>query len=123
VIRELKRIEPKSVVRIAFFIGLLCGFLFGIYSSYVMKEISRNFLSPEDAAALSGLAGSSVLMTGFLMALMGSLFFSLMGWVLTIVYNFLANRFGGIEYTVVEAAEKENSADQTDNQSRNDDDE
>jgi hypothetical protein len=121
--RELKRIEPKSVVRIAFFIGLLCGFLFGIYSSYVMKEISRNFLSPEDAAAFGGLAGSSVLTTGFLMALMGSLFFSLMGWILSVVYNFLANRFGGIEYTVVETAEKESSLNQMRNQSGNDDDE
>jgi hypothetical protein len=123
VIRELKRIEPKSVVRIAFFIGLLCGFLFGIYSSYVMKEISRNFLSPEDAAAFGGLTGSSVLMTGFLMALMGSLFFSVMGWVLSVVYNFLASRFGGIEYTVVETVEKESTIHQTYNQSRNDDDE
>jgi hypothetical protein len=123
VTRELKRIEPKSVVRIAFFLGLLCGFLFGIYSSYVMKEISRSFLSPEDAAALGGLTGSSVLMTGFLMSLMGSLFFSVMGWVLSAAYNFLASRFGGIEYTVAETGNKEEAIQQTHIQSRDDDDE
>jgi len=106
VIRELKRIEPKSVVRIAFFIGLLCGFLFGIYSSFVLNELS-SMLTAEESAALGGLAGGSTLMTGLLMALTGSLFFSLMGWLLAVVYNFLAGRFGGIEYVVVEIKDNE----------------
>lgn len=100
-IRELKRIEPKSVVRIAFFIGLLCGFLFGVYSSFVLSELAT-VLSSEQSAALGSLSGTSTLITGVMMGLTGSLFFSFMGWLLAVVYNFLAGRFGGIEYIVTE---------------------
>ena len=120
-IRELKRIEPKSVVRIAFFIGLLCGFLFGVYSSFVLNQLS-GMLTAEESAALGGLMGGSVLMTGVMMGLTGSLFFSVMGWLLAVVYNFLAGRFGGIEYIVAETKDSETAHQAFDN-TRNDDEE
>ncbi|MBU0691835.1 DUF3566 domain-containing protein [bacterium] len=118
-IRELKRIEPKSVVRIAFFIGLLCGFLFGVYSSFVLSELTT-MLTTEESAALKGLTGGSTLMTGVMMGLTGSLFFSLMGWFLAVVYNFLAGKFGGIEFMVNEMKDSEPEH-PTSAQSRNDD--
>ena len=103
--REITRIEPRSAVRIGFFLGLVVGLLFGLYSAAVLKGLSDSgmaLLGDAETAQLKELGGISTVLLLIISALLGALFHSLIGGLCAIVYNLSARFFGGIEYHVQE---------------------
>jgi len=103
--REITRIEPRSAVRVGFFLGLLFGVLLGLYSSLVLKgmgEQGAQLLGSAEAAQIKELAGVSTILLAVFMGLMGALLHSLIAGLCAVVYNLAARWFGGIEYHVQE---------------------
>lgn len=103
--REITRIEPRSAVRVGFFLGLLFGILFGLYSAFLLKgmgDAGLQMFGGAEAAQLKSLGGVSTLFMALFMGLMGALFYSLVSGLCAVVYNLAAKWFGGIEYQVQE---------------------
>lgn len=56
--REITRIEPRSAIRVGFFIGMLFGILFGLYSAVLLKgmgDAGMQLFGAADAAQLKSL--------------------------------------------------------------------
>ncbi|MBK6909527.1 MAG: DUF3566 domain-containing protein [bacterium] len=103
--REITRIEPRSAIRVGFFIGMLFGILFGLYSAVLLKgmgDAGMQLFGAADAAQLKSLTGVSTFLLALFMGLMGALFYSLISGLCAVVYNLAARWFGGIEYQVQE---------------------
>lgn len=108
--REITRIEPRSALRVGFFLGLLFGILFGLYSAMVLKgmgESGMNMFGEAEAAQLKSLGGVSTILLTLFMGLLGALFYSLVSGLCAIVYNLAARMFGGLEYQVQELPDNE----------------
>lgn len=106
--REVTRIEPRSAVRVGFFIGLVIGLLFGLYSAALLKGMSESSLSllgGADAAQIKSLGSVSTIFLMIFMGLIGALLHSLIAGLCAIVYNLSARMFGGLEYHVEEIPE------------------
>lgn len=99
---EIQRIAPRSAVRVGFFIGIVAGFFFGLYSSFILKEIAAGTI-PMNAKEFGALAGLSPVMMCLIMALIGSLVYAAAGGLLAVFYNMIARLFGGIEFTAASA--------------------
>ncbi|MBK6766353.1 MAG: DUF3566 domain-containing protein [bacterium] len=105
--REITRIEPRSAVRVGFFLGLLFGLLFGLYSAVMLKamgDAGMKMFGESEAAQLKALGGVSTIFMMLFMGLLGALFHSLIAGLCAIVYNLAARMFGGIEYHVQETS-------------------
>ncbi|MFZ5433256.1 MAG: DUF3566 domain-containing protein [Calditrichota bacterium] len=99
-IREIRRIEPVSAIRVGFFIGLLSGFIFGLVEGTIIKAIAQSGgmgLLPQGAESLVNLQGGALVILAVVTGLVFSLLFALTGGLLTIFYNWSARLFGGIE--------------------------
>lgn len=108
--RELTRIEPRSAVRVGFFLGLLFGILFGLYSAVVLKGMGDSgfeMFGSTEASQLKALGGVSTVFLALFMGLIGALFYSFLSWLGALVYNLAARWFGGIEYHVQETNDEE----------------
>lgn len=106
--REITRIEPRSALRVGFFLGLLFGLLFGLYSAMVLKgmgESGMKMFGEAEAAQLKSLGGISTILLTLFMGLLGALFYSLVSGLCAIVYNLAARMFGGLEYQVQEISD------------------
>lgn len=106
--REITRIEPRSAVRVGFFLGLLFGVLFGLYSAFLLKGMGDEGLQmfgATEASELKALGGVSTIFLALIMGLMGALVYSLVSGLCAVVYNLAARWFGGIEYHVQEIEE------------------
>jgi len=103
--REITRIEPRSAIRIGFFLGLLFGALFGVYSAVLLKgmgDTGLQMFGATEAAQIKSLGGVSTIFMAMFMGLIGALFYSLVSGLCAVVYNLAARWFGGIEYQVQE---------------------
>jgi len=103
--REVTRIEPRSAVRVGFFLGLLFGLLFGLYSAVMLRamgDAGMKMFGGAEAEQLKALGGVSTVLMMIVMGLLGALFHSLVAGLCAIVYNITARMFGGIEYHVQE---------------------
>jgi hypothetical protein len=108
--RELTRIEPRSAVRVGFFLGLLFGVLFGLYSAFLLKgmgDAGLQMFGASEASEIKALGGVSTIAMALIMGLMGALFYSLVSGLCAIVYNLAARWFGGVEYHVQETEDEE----------------
>lgn len=96
----LKRIEPGSVARLAFFLLAIIGGVVGIIG-YIFAVIGSLFSGSITAFFLSLIGGLllAIILVAFYAA-MGAAF----GWIYCFIYNFLAKKFGGI---VIELVSKE----------------
>lgn len=104
--REITRIEPRSAIRVGFFLGLLFGVLFGLYSAFLLKgmgDTGLQMFGAAEAAQIKALGGVSAIFMALFMGLMGALFYSLVSGLCAVVYNLAARWFGGLEYHVQES--------------------
>ena len=96
--KELQRIEPWSVVKVTFFLGLGLGFLAGLFYGFLLKGAAET----TGEVPFFGLTWAGVLLGALLCALAGSIFYAILGGVASALYNLIARRFGGIEVQVTD---------------------
>ncbi len=102
--RELRRIEPWSAVRISFLIGLLGGFLFGLFNGVLVKYMAGvlgDKVMPPELMSMAHLTGGAIFALAIIMALMSSLLFAVLGLIAAFCYNVIAHLFGGLEIDVI----------------------
>jgi len=105
--REVQRIEPWSMVRVGFFVGLLAGFLLGLLEALLFKSLSgtgQSSVLPPGAGELISLTGGGIILLAITMSLFCSLSFALCGALGAVFYNWAARLFGGVEITTDETA-------------------
>ncbi|MCB9358020.1 MAG: DUF3566 domain-containing protein [Calditrichaeota bacterium] len=108
--REITRIEPRSALRVGFFLGVLGGVLFGLYSAALLKSMGDSgaaLFGETEAAQLRSLGGVSTVFMALFMGLIGALLSSLLAGLSAIVYNLAAHYFGGLEYHVEDVTDRE----------------
>lgn len=101
--REIHRIDPWSAVRVGFFLGLFCGFLFGLFNGAIVKYLAGIMgeqMIPPDMMNMVNLSGGAIFALSIIMALISSLMFALFAAVAAVFYNIIAGLFGGLELTV-----------------------
>jgi ABC-type Fe3+ transport system permease subunit len=97
--REIQRIEPRSALRIGFFVGLLLGFVIGLFEAAIFKSMSGAGGLPADMQQqLTALTGSSIIMLALVTSLMFSLLAAFLSTLGAVFYNWAARLFGGIEF-------------------------
>lgn len=102
--KELSRIEPRSVVKISFFLGFGLCFLIGLFYGFFLKGTAgtTDSLFPNGETPFGELTWGGVWLSAFLIALAGSVFYAIIGGVIAVLYNFVARLFGGIEIQVTD---------------------
>jgi hypothetical protein len=98
---EIQRIEPRTALRVGFFVGLLLGFVIGLFEAAVFKSMSGvpgASALPADMQQLMSLSGSSIIMLAIVTSLMFSLIMALFCSLGAVFYNWAARLFGGIEF-------------------------
>lgn len=114
---ELLRIEPRSAIRIGFFLGLLGGFILGVFEMLFFRAVSDaggGAMLPAEAKALIGTGAGSYLMIGLVTGLVFSLIMALAGGLTAVFYNLAARMFGGVEMTLDDPPPPARDADETD---------
>ncbi len=99
--REIQRIEPMSVVRISFFLGLVAGFVFGLIEAILFKSLSSSptgsSLLPPEAQQMVTMSGAAIVLLAVVVGLVFSLIFAFAGVLMAVFYNWISRLFGGIE--------------------------
>jgi hypothetical protein len=119
--REVQRIEPWSMVRVGFFVGLLSGFVLGLIESLLLKSLvgsGQSSALPPGASELISLTGGGILLLAITMSLFGSLSFALCGALGAVFYNWAARLFGGVEMTTNDTAAPQDEASNSDPEDR-----
>jgi hypothetical protein len=101
--REIHRIEPWSAVRVAFFCGLICGFVLGLLNGAMIKYFAAvlgDKMMPPDLMSMVNLSGGAVFALSIILSLISSLIFALLGFTAALCYNLIASLFGGLEIQV-----------------------
>ena len=100
--REILRIEPKSALKIGFFMGLLGGFIFGMFEAYLIQALAGSKILPAEASQIGELGTASIIMLAVMMALISSLLGSFVGAIVAVFYNYVTRLFGGLEITLTD---------------------
>jgi hypothetical protein len=102
---EVLRIEPRSAMRIGFFVGLLGGIVFGLIETLLFRAMSSaggNALLPPEAQQLIASGTGALLLVALITGLASSLIVALVGGLTAVFYNFGARLFGGLEFSLSE---------------------
>jgi flagellar biosynthesis protein FlhB len=101
-IYEIKRIPPGPVIKIAFFVFLFLGFLFGIFYGLIIVNLlsfMSNVVQFDDELLRQysnfGLIG--IIVMGMVTALFTSVISTVIAGIAVVCYNFFAGLFGGIK--------------------------
>jgi Transmembrane domain of unknown function (DUF3566) len=101
--RELRHIHPWSAVRVCFFVGLLCGFLLGLFNGVILKYFAGVLgeqAIPRDMMNAMNLSGGTIIALAIILSLISSLLLAVFGGIAAIFYNLIAAWFGGLEVTL-----------------------
>lgn len=102
---EVLRIEPRSAMRIGFFVGLLGGFIFGLFETLIFRAMSStggSTILPPEARQLLESGSSALLLVAVITGLGSSLIVALFGGLTAIFYNMGSRLFGGLEVVLNE---------------------
>ena len=102
---EVLRIEPRSAMRIGFFIGLLGGFVFGLVETLIFRAMSgasTGITLPPEAQQLIESGAGALLLVALITGLASSLIVALLGGLTAIFYNMGTRLFGGLEVSLSE---------------------
>ena len=101
--KELQRIEPWSVVKVSFFLGMVISFVAALlYGSILKGFVGTNSLLHEGGNHFFNMTWVEVWISAIVIALAGSIFYAILGGVIAILYNLIARHFGGIEIHVAD---------------------
>ncbi|MBK7140931.1 MAG: DUF3566 domain-containing protein [bacterium] len=98
---EIRSIGIWGLIKVGFFLNLLIGFLFGIFSSLIFIPIARAILAMSGAGDMGADEGSSVgmlLLLPILLAILGAFFNTLFMVLIAACYNLVARVVGGLEF-------------------------
>jgi hypothetical protein len=115
--REVQRIEPWSMARVGFFVGLLSGIVLALLEALLIKSLTgagQSSALPPGAAELISLTGGGIVLLAITMSLFCSLSFALFGMLGAVFYNWAARLFGGVEITTDEPVAPEGSSEADD---------
>jgi hypothetical protein len=110
-------------MRVGFFVGLLLGFVLGLFEAAIFKSMSGVTGAaglPAEAQQLMSLNGSSIIMLALMTSLMSSLLLAFFASLGAVFYNWGARLFGGIEFHL-SGDEHERYEDQSENETFEDD--
>jgi hypothetical protein len=102
---EVLRVEPRSALRVGFLIGLLGGFVFGLFEVLFFRALSSGggrALLPPEAQELVNSSGGGLVLVALVTGLISSLVCALAGGLTAVFYNLGARLFGGIEVSLSE---------------------
>jgi hypothetical protein len=100
---EVQRVEPRSVMRVGFLVGLLGGFVFGLFEVLLLRALSAGgggAMLPPEAQGLVNTGGGGLMFVALVTGLVLSLICALAGGLTAIFYNLGARLFGGIELSL-----------------------
>ena len=97
--KELQRIEPWSVVKISFFLGMILSFVAALLYGGILKEFAGtgSLLHEGPGNHSLNMSWGEIWISALVIALAGSVFYAILGGVIAILYNVIARHFGGIE--------------------------
>lgn len=101
--KELQRIEPWSVVKVAFFLGMVVSFVGALLYGFILKGmVGTGGLLHEGGNHIVEMTWTEVWVSALVIALAGSVFYAIMGGIIALLYNLIARLFGGIEIQVTD---------------------
>lgn len=101
--KELQRIEPWSVVKVAFFLGMIVCFIGALLYGSILKGIDgTDGLLHEGGNHSFDMTWAEVWLSAIIIALAGSIFYAIFGGVIAVLYNLIARLFGGIKIQVAD---------------------
>lgn len=98
---EIRSIGIWGLIKVGFFLNLLIGFLFGIFSSLIFIPIARAILAMSGAGDMGAEESSSagmLLVLPILLAILGAFFNTLFMVLIAACYNLVARVVGGLEF-------------------------
>ena len=94
--KELQRIEPKSILKVAFFLGLVVCFIAALLYGIILKEAGQtDSLLHEGGDHPGEMTWAEVWVSAFV----------------ALIYNLIARHFGGVEMQVTDKHEAGNLSD------------
>ncbi len=112
--KELQRIEPKSVLKVAFFLGLVVCFIAALLYGVILKEIDQtDSLLHEGGNHLAEMTWAEVWVSAIVIALAGAIFYAIAGAFVAMMYNLIARHFGGVEMQVADKPDAEHLSHQS----------
>lgn len=97
---ELKRIGVWSLVKIAFILNLIFGFIIGIFYALLflfMASLPMTMAGDESMGVFSAFAGITAIFLPFICAIGCAIFNTLFAAIAALLYNMLVKVTGGIE--------------------------
>ncbi len=98
--KEISRVEPWSVVKISFFLGMVVCFIAALLYGFILKGIvGFDALGHEggNPANHVGMTWIELWLGAVAVGLAGSVFYAIAGGLVAMLYNIIARRFGGVE--------------------------
>jgi ABC-type uncharacterized transport system permease subunit len=104
--KELQRIEPRSVLKVAFFLGLVVCFIAALLYGVILKEAGQtDSLLHEGGNRFGEMTWAEVWISAFVIALAGAIFYAIAGGFVAMIYNLIARHFGGVEMQIADKHE------------------
>ncbi|RME22486.1 MAG: hypothetical protein D6800_10975, partial [Candidatus Zixiibacteriota bacterium] len=105
---ELKRIGPWAFIKVAFFVNLIVGFVFGLFEAAYMQIIFATLgdIPPFDSLGVDMQGISSAVFWVFMpifSSVFGAVFMTFFELIIIGIYNVVARLLGGMEFDLSES--------------------